>query len=87
MYPSFDLSKETTDESQCFYDTQGRILCNNTTYFAVDEKVVCPDRMCKIETQVNCHGQDRCEATKSRLSISKNDQLYDRFVNEKHTWK
>jgi hypothetical protein len=87
MYPSFDFSKDNADEKKCFIDTQGKMYCNGASYFNVQENVDCPNRMCEIERKVECNGQDRCEASKTRLSISKNDQIYDRFVNEKHTWK
>ena len=87
MYPTFDFSKENKDESKCFIDTQGKVYCNGTTYFDVNEKVTCPQRMCQVDRKVDCNGQDRCQNVQSRLSISKNDQLYDRFVNEKFTWK
>lgn len=86
MYPTFDFSKDTSDESKCFYDSQGKIYCNGTSYFNVNEQVVCPDRMCQVQRKINCNGQDRCEVTQSRLSVSKNDQLFDRFVKEKETW-
>ncbi len=87
MYPSFDFSKDTTDESKCFYDSQGKVFCTGVSYFTVNETVNCPDRVCQIERKVDCKGQDRCEVTKDRLSVSKNDQIFDRFVNEKYTWK
>lgn len=74
-------------EEKCFYDTQGKMYCNGTTYFSVQENVVCPNRLCQVKTDVNCNGQERCQATEKRLSISKNDQLFDRFQNEKFTWK
>jgi hypothetical protein len=87
MYPQFDVSKDNTNESKCFIDTQGKIYCNGTTYFNVQETVACPERMCQVQRKVECHGQERCQITKERLSISKNDQLFDRFVKEKETWK
>jgi hypothetical protein len=87
MYPKFDVADNNADESKCFIDTQGKIYCNGTTYFDVRETVACPERMCQVERKVECHGQDRCQITQDRLSISKNDQLFDRFVNEKATWK
>ena len=87
MYPKFDLSQHDADESKCFIDTQGKVFCNGTSYFKVNESVTCPERMCQVQRVVECHGQDRCEVAQGRLSISKNDQLFDRFVQEKETWK
>lgn len=87
MYPSFDFSKDKTDESKCFIDTQGKVFCDGTSYFKVNETVVCPERFCQINRKVDCSGQERCQAVQDRLSLSKNDQLFNRFVQEKDTWK
>jgi hypothetical protein len=86
MFTKTDTNMEK-DESKCFIDSQGKMHCDGVSYFTVHENVTCKERMCSIERNVQCNGQERCMTSKDRLSITPNNQIFDRFVNEKFTWK
>ncbi len=64
----------------CMYNTQGQILCDGVNAKQNNGDIKCNTIECITPQNID-------DEAKAKLTISKNEQLFQRLVDEKYTWK